>query len=69
MHHIDYDLNPVGEKGIEEMIKNKRTIYNIKVDQKKNKFDGSNKLNKIDMRLLPSYILENKKKFSEWIED
>jgi beta-1,4-mannosyl-glycoprotein beta-1,4-N-acetylglucosaminyltransferase len=69
LHHIDYDLNPVGEKGIEEMIKNKRTIYNIKVDQKKNKFDGSNKLNKIDMRLLPSYILENKKKFSEWIED
>ena len=30
LHHIDYDLNPVGEKGIEEMINNKRAIYNIK---------------------------------------
>jgi len=34
LHHIDYDLNPVGEKGIEEMINNKRAIYNIKADQK-----------------------------------
>ena len=69
LHHIDYDLNPVGEKRIEKMINNKRTIYNIKVDQKKNKFDGVNKLSKIDINLLPSYILENKDKFKDWIED
>ena len=69
LHHIDYDLNPLGEKRIEKMINNKRTIYNIKVDQKKNKFDGVNKLSKIDINLLPSYILENKDKFKDWIED
>ena len=32
-------MNPVGEKGIQEMINNKKTIYNIKADQKENKFD------------------------------
>jgi beta-1,4-mannosyl-glycoprotein beta-1,4-N-acetylglucosaminyltransferase len=69
LHHIDYDLNPVGEKGIQEMIKNKKTIYNIKADQKENKFDGTNKLNKIDINLLPSYILENKDKLKDWIEE
>jgi len=69
LHHVDYDLNPVGEKGIEDMIRNRKTIYDIKADQKNNKFDGSNKLNRIDIDLLPSYVLENKKKFKEWIED
>jgi len=69
LHHIDYDLNPVGEKGIQEMINNRKTIYNIKADQKENKFDGSNKLNKININLLPSYILENKDKLKDWIEE
>ena len=69
LHHIDYDINPVGEKGIQEMINNKKTIYNIKADQKENKFDGTNKLNKIDINLLPSYILENKDKFKDWIDE
>jgi len=69
LHHIDYDLNPVGEKGIQEMINNKKAIYNIKADQKENKFDGTNKLNKISINLLPSYILENKDKLKDWIEE
>ena len=69
LHHIDYDLNPVGVKGIQEMINNKKTIYNIKADQKENKFDGTNKLNKININLLPSYILENKDKLKDWIEE
>ena len=68
LHHIDYDLNPVGEKQIKEMITNKKTIYDIKADQRDNKFDGSNSLIKIDINLLPSYILENKIKFKEWID-
>ena len=37
-HHIDYDLHPIGIKGIEEMIKQKKLIYNYNVDQKQNKF-------------------------------
>jgi beta-1,4-mannosyl-glycoprotein beta-1,4-N-acetylglucosaminyltransferase len=69
LHHIDYDLNPVGEEGIQEMINNKKTIYNIKADQRENKFDGTNKLNKININLLPSYILENKDKLKDWIEE
>tara|TARA_B100000768_G_scaffold165560_1_gene168228 strand:- start:54 stop:947 length:894 start_codon:yes stop_codon:yes gene_type:complete len=69
LHHIDYDRNPVGEKGIEKMINEKRTIYNLRADQRENKFDGVNKLNKIDIKILPSYILENKDKLKDWIEE
>jgi len=69
LHHIDYDLNPVGEKGIEKMINNKRTIYNLKADQREKKFDGANKLIKININSLPSYIMENKNKLKDWIEE
>ena len=69
LHHIDYDQNPLGEKGIEKIINDKRTIYNLKADQRENKFDGANKLIKIDINSLPSYIMENQKKFKNWIEE
>jgi beta-1,4-mannosyl-glycoprotein beta-1,4-N-acetylglucosaminyltransferase len=69
LHHIDYDLNPVGEKGIEKMMNNKRTIYDLKVDQRENKFNGKNKLIKIDINSLPSYILKNRNKLKDWIEE
>ena len=69
LHHIDYDLNPVGEKGIKKMIDDKRTIYNLRADQRENKFDGANKLSKIDINSLPSYILENRDKLKDWIEE
>ena len=68
LHHIDYDLNPVGVEGIEKMINNKRTIYNIKADQKENKFDAKNDLVKIDIKELPKYINDNLNKFETWIE-
>ena len=69
LHHTEYELNPVGIKNIKEMIVNRKTIYNLKVDSRTNKFDGGNKLEKIDLNLLPSYILQNKNRFKEWIEE
>ena len=41
LHHTEYELNPLGIKKIKEMIKNKKTIYNLKVDSRSNKFDGT----------------------------
>ena len=51
------------------MIKNKKVIYNLKVDSKSNKFDGENQLKKINLDLLPSYILKNKERFIDWIDE
>ena len=68
MHHIDFDKNPLSVKKITEIIKNKKTIYNLKVDQKENKFDAKNNLVKIDIKELPKYINNNLNKFKTWIE-
>ena len=69
LHHSEYELNPVDIKDIKKMIIDKKTIYNLKVDSKLNKFDDGNILKKIDLKLLPNYILENKDKFKEWMEE
>ena len=69
LHHTEYELNPVGVESIKKMIYDKKTIYNLKVDSRSNKFDGTNQLDKIDISLLPKYILDNKDKFKDWIEE
>ncbi len=69
LHHSEYELNPFDINDIKKMIVNKKTIYNLKVDSKSNKFDGSNILKKIDLNLLPNYILKNKDRFTNWIEE
>jgi len=68
LHHIDFDKNPLSVKKITEIIKNKKTIYNLKVDQKENKFDAKNDLVKINIKELPKYINDNLNKFETWIE-
>ena len=53
---------------IENIIKDKKTIYDLKVDQRKNKFDARNELVKIQNNQLPKYILDNLDKYNNWIE-
>lgn len=68
LHHIDYDQNPLGLEKIKEIMENKKTIYNLKVDQKENRFGNQNKLQKVASNKLPLYIQNNLDKFANWIE-
>ena len=68
LHHIDYDVNPLGLNKIENIIKDKKAIYDLKVDQRNNKFNGKNELIKIQDNELPRYIMDNLDKYNNWIE-
>ena len=68
-HHIEYDKNPIGVKKIEEMIKNKKLIYNYKADQRTtNKFEHNETLEVLEINKLPKYIQNNLTKFNQWLE-
>ena len=69
LHHLEYELNPLGVDKINQLIKKRKTIYNLKVDTRVNKFENQNQLQKIDLNLLPSYIIKNKELFKGWIEE
>ena len=67
LHHREFDLNPMSEKEIEDIIKNKQAIYDLKVDKKINKIGNGNKLIEQPFSKLPSFILENIEKYKDWI--
>ena len=68
LHHREYDINPLGKEKIEEIIKNKKSIYNLRADMKNQKFDGTQNLKPTDGSELPDFIKKNKEKYSNWIE-
>ena len=68
-HHIEYDENPLGVKKIENLMKEKKLIYNYKADQRnQNKFQNNETLNKLETEKLPNFIQENIDKYQDWIE-
>ena len=68
LHHREFDVNPLTVNQINEIIKNKKAIYNLNVDKSKNKFENGSKLEKFGLNKLPIYIQENKNKLKEWID-
>ncbi|MDB9761070.1 hypothetical protein OAB59_03810 [Pelagibacteraceae bacterium] len=67
LHHREYELNPIGEKKINEIIKQKKPIYNLKTDMRSNKFDLSDKLIVAEIDELPYYIQRNINKYKNWL--
>ena len=68
LHHREFDVNPLTVKQIDEIIKNKKAIYNLNVDKSVNKFESGNKLEKFKFSKLPIYIQKNKDNLKEWMD-
>jgi len=68
LHHREFDLEPLTTSQIEEIIKNKQAIYDLKLDKRINKIGVGSKLEKFKLEKLPIYIQENLNKYSEWID-
>ena len=67
LHHREYELNPIGEKRISEIIEEKKPIYNLKTDMRGNKFDLADQLIIADISELPYYIKKNINKYKDWL--
>ena len=68
LHHREFDLNPLSVNQIDEIIKNKQAIYDLKVDKIDNKIGNGNKLEKFDINKLPNYIQINQNDLKNWID-
>ena len=68
LHHREFDVNPLTVNQINEIIKNKKAIYNLSVDKSVGKIGNGNSLEKFDFKKLPKYIQINKDNFKEWID-
>ncbi len=70
LHHRDYEVEEIGIKKIDELIKNNQTIYDMFADKSSKKY-GDNKrkkLEKYEFNCLPEFIKLNKNRLKEWID-
>ena len=68
LHHREFDLNPLSTEQIQNIIENKKAIYNLNVDKRLNKIGDGVDLEKIEIKNLPKYINENIDKYKEWLD-
>ena len=68
LHHREFDVNPMSTKEIDDMIKNKQAIYDLKVDKRINKIGDGSKLEKYPFNKLPKFLQENSHYFKDWID-
>ena len=70
LHHRDYEVEELGIKKINELIKNNQTIYDMFTDKSSKKY-GDNKrkkLEKYEFNCLPEFIKLNKDRLKDWID-
>ena len=70
LHHRDYEVEELGEKKIDDLIKKNQTIYDMFGDKTSKKYgdDKRKNLEIFDINKLPLYIQNNIEKFKEWID-
>jgi len=68
LHHREFDINPLKTEEIENIIKQKQAIYDLRVDKRVNKIGNGSKLENYPTDKLPLYLQNNKKKYEQWID-
>jgi beta-1,4-mannosyl-glycoprotein beta-1,4-N-acetylglucosaminyltransferase len=67
-HHFEFEKSGLNIKDIKRLINEKKIIYDHGIDQKKYKWSGNKKLNKVDNTYLPKYITSNLDKYKDWLD-
>ena len=68
LHHAEFDVNPISKDEIEQVMKNKKAIYDLKVDKKVKKFGSGKQLEKYSIDKLPKFLQNNLNKYKDWID-
>ena len=68
LHHREFDLQSLSVGEIQNIIENKKAIYDLKVDKRVNKIGDGSKLVKIKFEKLPICIQQNKHNYMKWLD-
>ena len=68
LHHREFDEDPLSVMQINEIMKNKRAIYNLNIDKTESKIGNGNQLEQFEINKLPVYIQKNLDILKEWID-
>ena len=68
-HHNEFDVSGVTVSDIQNCITNRIVNYNHQADKSvNNKYNSKNKLQVVEDKILPNYIIKNKEKYKDWFD-
>ena len=67
-HHYEFEQSGLTLEDLRKKILEKKIIYDHSVDQRKFKWDSEKTLTKIELSNMPTYLQENSKKYTNWLE-
>ena len=67
-HHYEFEKSGLKTKDLKKLIDEKRVMYDHNVDQREYKWSGKAILQKVELKNLPSYIINNIDKFKNWLD-
>ena len=68
LHHKEFDEASLTIEQIDELIKKKQAIYDLRVDKRVNKVGNGVVLDNFEIEKLPSYLQKNIQKYKNWID-
>ena len=68
LHHREFDQVSLSIKEINEIVKKKQAIYDLRVDKRVNKVGNGVILENFEMKKLPNHINDNIDKYKNWLD-
>ena len=68
LHHREFDQVSLSIEEINELVKNKKAIYDLRVDKRVNKVGNGVILENFEMKKLPNHINNNIDKYKNWLD-
>jgi beta-1,4-mannosyl-glycoprotein beta-1,4-N-acetylglucosaminyltransferase len=68
LHHLEYEESKISLETLSNIIKERKVLYDHSVDKRQEKWKSSITLLKAKDDELPAYLINNKKKYSDFIE-
>ena len=68
LHHREFDQVSLSIKEINELVKKKQAIYDLRVDKRVNKVGNGVILENFEMKKLPNHINNNMDKYKNWLD-
>ena len=68
LHHQDFEASGLNLDDIKKMVKSNKILYDLGIDRRDYKWDGKKTLERVDISEMPKYLLNNYKKYKDWLE-
>jgi len=68
LHHREFDQVSLSIEEINELVKKKQAIYDLRVDKRVNKVGNGVILENFEMKKLPNHINDNIDKYKNWLD-